>query len=71
MISSFRSGGNGGIFDSIMNMKRHSSIEYIHSNVFPRQEKEKVYAFKMLVDKPESGVDLVKHMQPGRDLENA
>jgi hypothetical protein len=30
-----------------------------------------VYVFKMLVDGPGSGVDLVKHMQPRGDLENA
>ena len=30
-----------------------------------------VYVFKMLVDEPRSCVDLVKHMQPRGDLENA
>jgi hypothetical protein len=29
-----------------------------------------VYVFKMLEDGPGSGVDLVKHMQPGGDLKN-
>jgi hypothetical protein len=54
-----------------MAMQRYTTIEYIHSNVFLDQGKDKVYVFKMLVDGPENGVDLVKHMQPGRDLENA
>jgi hypothetical protein len=71
MISLSRSGGKGGAYDSIMAMKRYTTIEYIHGNVFPGQGKDKVYVFKMLVDKPGSGVDLVKRMQPGGDLENA
>jgi hypothetical protein len=54
-----------------MAMKRYTIIEYIHGNVFPRQGKDKVYVFKILVDGPRSGVDLAKRMQPGGDLENA
>jgi hypothetical protein len=69
-ISLFRSKGKGGAYDSIMAMKRYTTIEYIHENVFPGQGKDKVYIFKMLVDGPRSGVDLVKHMQVGGDLEN-
>ena len=53
-----------------MAMKRYTIIEYIHGNVFPKQGKDKVYEFKILVDRPKSGVDLAKHMQLGRDLEN-
>jgi hypothetical protein len=45
--------------------------EELHGNVFPGQGKDKVYVFKMLVDGPGSGVDLIKRIQPGRDLENA
>jgi len=52
-------------------MKRNLRFEYIHDNVFPGQGKEKVYLFKMLVEGPGSGVDLVKWMQVGGDLENA
>jgi hypothetical protein len=52
-------------------MQRYTRIEYIHGNVFPHQGKDKVYIFKMLVDEPGSGMDLVKRMQLGRDLENA
>jgi hypothetical protein len=54
-----------------MAMKTFTTIEYIHANVFPGQGKDKVYVFKMLEDKPGSGVDLVKRMDPGGDLENA
>ena len=54
-----------------MAMKRYTTIEYIQGNVIPGQGKDKVYVFKMLEDGPESGVDLVKRMQPRGDLENA
>jgi hypothetical protein len=70
-ISLSRSGGKRGAYDSIMVMQRYTTIEYIHGNVFLGQGKNKVYVFKMLVDEPESGVDLVKCTQPGGDLENA
>jgi hypothetical protein len=70
-ISLSKSSGKRGEYDSIMAMKRFTRIKYIHSNIFPGQGKDKVYVFKMLVDGPRSGVDLVKCMQPGGDLENA
>jgi hypothetical protein len=53
-----------------MAMQRYTIIEYIHGNIFPGQGKDKVYVFKMLVDGAGSGVNLVKRMQPGGDLEN-
>jgi len=70
-ISSFRSTSKVGVIDSIMNMKRNLRFEYIHDSAFPGQGKEKVYLFKMLVEGLGSGVDLVKHMKVGGDLENA
>jgi hypothetical protein len=70
-ISLSRSGSKRGAYDSIMAIQRYTTIEYIHGNVFPGQGKDKVYVFKMLVDRLGSGVDLVKRMQPGGDLENA
>jgi hypothetical protein len=70
-ISLCRSGGKRGAYDSIMAMKTYTTIEYIHANIFLGQGTEKVYVFKMLEDGPGSGVDLVKRMQPGGDLENA
>jgi hypothetical protein len=66
-----KSGSKGRAYDSIMAIKRYTTIEYIHGNVIPRQGKDKVYVFKMLVDRHRSGVDLVKYMQLGGDLENA
>jgi hypothetical protein len=54
-----------------MAMKTYTTIEYVHDNVFPGQGKDKVYVFKMLEDRPGSGVDLVKRMQPRGNLENA
>jgi hypothetical protein len=66
MISLFRSSGKeGGVINSIINMIRHSTIEYIHGNVILGQEKEKVYLFKMLENRPRSGVHLLKRMQLG------
>jgi hypothetical protein len=70
-ISLYRSGDKRGAYDSIMAMKMYTTIEYVHGNVFPGQGKDKVYIFKMLEDGRGSGVDLVKCMQPGRDLQNA
>jgi hypothetical protein len=71
MISLCRSGSKRGAYDSIMAMQKYTTIEYIHANVFPGQGNDKVYVFKMFVDGPGSGVDLVKRMQPRGDLENA
>jgi hypothetical protein len=70
-ISLCRSGGKRGAYDSIMAMKMYTTIEYVHDNVFPGQGKDKVYIIKMLEDGSGSSVDLIKHMQPGGDLENA
>ena len=51
-------------------LKRHSSYDYIHDNSLPRQGREKiVYIFKMSTCKVASGVDIVKRMQPGGDLQ--
>jgi hypothetical protein len=71
VISLSGSGGKKRAYDSIMALQRYTTIEYIHGNVFSGQGKDKVYVFKMLVDGPGSGVDLVKRMQPRIDLENA
>jgi len=51
-------------------MKKESKFEFIQNSVYPRQNKQKVYMFKMLTEGPGSEVDLVKRMQPGGDLEN-
>jgi hypothetical protein len=70
MISLSRCNGKEGAYDSIMAMKRYTTIKYIHGNVFLKQGKDKVYVFKMLLDGLGSGVDLLKRMQPGGNLEN-
>ncbi len=59
------------MIDNIMTMKKESKFEFIHDSVFPGQGKEKVYIFKMLTEGPRSGVDLVRRMQSGGDLQNA
>ena len=56
--------------DSIMALKDYSGFKFIHDNKFPGQSKGKVFVFKMSVDRPGSGVDLVKRMQPGGDLQD-
>ena len=53
-----------------MTMKKESRFKFIHNSIFSGQGKEKVYVFKMLMEGPGSGVDLVKRMQPGGDLQN-
>jgi hypothetical protein len=70
-ISLYRSSSKRGAYDNIMATKTYTTIEYVHGNVFPGQGKDKVYVFKMLEDGLGSGVDLVKCMHPGGDLENA
>jgi hypothetical protein len=57
--------------DSIMALKDHSSFKYVHGRRFLGQSKDKIFVFKMPVDLPESGVDLVKRMQVGGDMENS
>ena len=71
VISSSRSNNRGGVIDNIMTMKRESKFEFIHDSVFLGQGKEKVYVFKMLTEGPGSGVDLIRRMQVGGDLQNA
>ena len=56
--------------DSIMALKDYSSFKFIHENKFPCQSKGKVFVFKMFVDRLGSGVNLVKRMQPGGDLQD-
>ena len=65
----FYSGGKG-VMDNIMDLKESSKFVFIHENKFPGQSKGKVFVFKMSVDRAGSGVDLVKHMQPGNDLQD-
>ena len=62
-----------GVMDGIAKLRGVSSWAYVQRNQFPGQgdEKDKVFVFKMSEVGPGSGVDLVRRMQPGGDLENA
>jgi hypothetical protein len=59
-----------GTMDSIMALKDHSAFKFVHGSRFPGQSKDKVFVFKMFVDLLGSGVELVKRMQVGGDMEN-
>jgi hypothetical protein len=62
-----------GVMDGIAKLRGVSTWAYVQRNQFPGQgdEKDKVFVFKMSEVGPGSGVDLVRRMQPDRDLENA
>lgn len=57
--------------DNIMVLKDHLDFKYVHSNIFLGQSKGKEYVFKLSVHSLGSGVDFVKHMQVGEDMENS
>ena len=62
-----------GVMDSITKLRSSSKWSFVQENKFPGQgsESDKVFVFKMSEVGPGSGVDLVKRMQPGGDLQNA
>ena len=60
-----------GTMNSIMVLKDHYAFKFVHGSRFPGQSKYKVFVFKMYVDLPASGVELVKKMQVGGDMENS
>ena len=60
-----------GSLDNIMALKNHQGFKYVHDSRFPGQSKDKVFVFKMFVDLAGSGLDLVKRMQYGGDMENS
>ena len=59
--------------DGIAKLRGVSTWAYVQRNQFPGQgdDTDKVFVFKMSEVGPGSGVDLVKRMQPGGDLEHA
>ena len=59
--------------DSITKLWGLSNWAYIQRNMFPDQgdNSDKVFIFKMSEVGPGSGMDLVRQMQPGGDLEHA
>jgi len=73
LISSFKHHSrNMGSFDSILMLKFLRPYDYIQDNYFPKQQfGQKIYLFKMTVEGDGCGVDLVKRMQLGGDLENS
>jgi hypothetical protein len=60
-----------GTMDGIMALKNHSAFKFVHSSWFPGQSKDKMFVFKMSIDLPGSGVELVNRMQVGWDMKNS
>ena len=61
-----------GVMNVITKLRGLNNWAYIQKNMFPGQgnDSEKVFIFKMSKVGPGSGVDLVRRMQSGRDLEH-
>jgi hypothetical protein len=72
LVASFKySASTRGPMDNILFFKSKSLYDYIQYNYFPRQMVgQKVFPFKMSLYGPTSGVDLVRCMQLGGDLQN-
>lgn len=72
-VTSFRYLRRFGVMDSITKLRGSSTWAFIQDNKFPGQgsDSDKVFVFKMSEVGPGSGVDLVRRMQPGGDLEDA
>ena len=51
-----------GMIDSIMMLKGHSCFKYVHGSKLPRYSRDKVFVFKLSMDLPRSGLDLVKRV---------
>jgi hypothetical protein len=62
-----------GVMDAITKLRGISLWAYVQENKFPGQgaDLDKVFLFKMSEVGPGSGVDLVRRMQHGGDLQNA
>jgi hypothetical protein len=54
-----------------MALKDHSAFKFVHGSRFPGQLKDKMFVFKIYVDLPGSGVEFVKMMKVGGDMENS
>ena len=59
--------------DGITKLRGLSDWVYVQRSIFLGQgdDSDKVFVFKMLEVGPDSGVYLVRRMQPGGNLENA
>ena len=62
--------GLGGYVDNILKLKRGSRYDFIHGSCFPGQGSNLAYIFKMSTVGPGSGVDLVRRMQKGGNLQS-
>ena len=71
-VTTFRYLRRFGVLDSITKLKGSSNWAFVQENKFPGQgsDSDKVFVFKMSEVGPASGVDLVKRMQQGEDLQN-
>ena len=69
-IATLKSSASGVPIDNIIKLKMKSPYAYIQYSIFPGQGSDKVYMFKVSEEGPGSGVDLMKRMQPGKDLQN-
>lgn len=58
-----------GSLDSIMALKEFFQFKYVRDNHSPCQYKDQVFVFVMYVDRVGSGVDHVKCMQCGGDMD--
>ena len=63
--------GRGSLEFNILDLKRQSRYNFIHDSTFPGQGRVKSWLFKMSMIGRGNGVDLVKRMQPGGDLERS
>ena len=72
-VTTFRYLRRFGVMDSITRLRGTSNWAFIQENRFPGQgaDSDKVFIFKMSEVGTGSGVDLVKRMQVGEDLEDA
>ena len=70
-VSSFKHFRKFGVIDSIMKLRGASKWAFVQESKFPGQgtEKDKVFVFKMSEIGLGSGVDLVKRMQAGGNLQ--
>ena len=56
--------------NNILKLKRGSRYDFIHDSCFPGQGSNLAYFFKMSTVRPGSGVDLVRGMQKGGNLQS-
>ena len=72
-VTTFRYLRRFGIMDSITKLRGSSNWPFVQENRFLGQgaDADKVFVFKMAKIGPGSGVDLVRRMQPGSDLQDS